>query len=188
MKQYEFPDLNGQPDSERQGNSCIGPLPPGDSKHSIAHTVLALSEGFRRWDGGCYITIDIDDTLRLGTMIPGQQTGIRNIGGPVVTASNLAITASAEDPWLRVFDFASGEELQKFPLPVPAVATPMSYTLDGRQYIVVAAGAMGTGLCPQAIRSSCSPLTNYRPQETRRYVRDSITGCFVFSRTQGSKR
>jgi quinoprotein glucose dehydrogenase len=84
----------------------------------------------------------------LGTMIPGQQTGIRNFGGPIVTASNLVITAGAEDPWLRVFDSASGEELQKVPLPVPAVETPMTYTLDGRQYIVVAAGGHGDGIVP----------------------------------------
>jgi quinoprotein glucose dehydrogenase len=84
----------------------------------------------------------------LGTMVPGQQTGIRNFGGPIVTASGLVITAGAEDFWLRVFDSATGEELEKVPLPVPAVATPMTYTLDGRQYVVVAAGGHGDGSVP----------------------------------------
>ncbi len=84
----------------------------------------------------------------LGTMIPGQQTGIRNFGGPIVTASGLVIVAGAEDFWLRVFDSATGEELKKVPLPVPAVATPMTYTLDGRQYIIVAAGGHGDGTTP----------------------------------------
>jgi quinoprotein glucose dehydrogenase len=84
----------------------------------------------------------------LGTMVPGQRTGIRNFGGPIVTASGLVITAGAEDFWLRIFDSATGEELQKIPLPVPAVATPMTYTLDGRQYIVVAAGGHGDGVVP----------------------------------------
>jgi len=84
----------------------------------------------------------------LGTMVSGQQTGIRNFGGPIVTASGLVITAGAEDLWLRVFDSATGEELQKIPLPVPAVATPMTYTLDGRQYILVAAGGHGDGVTP----------------------------------------
>lgn len=84
----------------------------------------------------------------LGTMLPNQQTGIRNFGGPIVTSSGLVITAGAEDFWLRVFDSATGEELQKVPLPVPAVATPMTYTLDGRQYIVVAAGGHGDGTVP----------------------------------------
>jgi quinoprotein glucose dehydrogenase len=84
----------------------------------------------------------------LGTMILDQQTGIRNFGGPIVTASGLVITAGAEDFWLRVFDSSTGEELKKVPLPVPAVATPMTYTLDGRQYVVVAAGGHGDGTVP----------------------------------------
>ena len=84
----------------------------------------------------------------LGTMIPNQQTGIRSFGGPIVTASGRVITAGAEDPWLRVFDASTGEELQKVQLPVPAVATPMTYTLEGRQYVVVAAGGHGDGSVP----------------------------------------
>jgi quinoprotein glucose dehydrogenase len=81
-------------------------------------------------------------------MIPGQETGIRNFGGPIVTSSGLVITAGAEDLWLRVFDSVTGKELMKVPLPFPAVATPMTYTLDGRQYIIVAAGGHGDGTVP----------------------------------------
>jgi quinoprotein glucose dehydrogenase len=76
----------------------------------------------------------------LGTRIYGQQTGTANFGGPIVTASGLVITAAAEDPWLRVFDAANGKLMREIPLPVPAQSTPMTYTLDGRQYVVVAAG------------------------------------------------
>jgi quinoprotein glucose dehydrogenase len=76
----------------------------------------------------------------LGTKINGQQTGTANFGGPIVTASGLVITAAAEDPWLRVFDAANGKLVREIPLPVPAQSTPMTYTLDGRQYVVVAAG------------------------------------------------
>jgi quinoprotein glucose dehydrogenase len=81
----------------------------------------------------------------LGTRIPGEHTGTGNFGGPIVTASGLVITSGTPDPWLRVFDAATGAELQRLPLPVPAVSTPMTYTLDGRQYIVVAAGGHGDG-------------------------------------------
>jgi quinoprotein glucose dehydrogenase len=84
----------------------------------------------------------------LGTMVPDQRTGTRNFGGPIVTASGLVITAGTEDFWLRIFDSATGQELKKIPLPVPAVATPMTYTLDGRQYILVAAGGHGDGTVP----------------------------------------
>ena len=84
----------------------------------------------------------------LGTMVPDQQTGIRGFGGPIVTASGLVITAGSEDSGLRVFDAATGEQLQQVALPVPAVSTPMTYTLDGRQYVVVAAGGHGDGTVP----------------------------------------
>jgi quinoprotein glucose dehydrogenase len=81
----------------------------------------------------------------LGTMVPGQATGVVNFGGPIVTASGLVFTGAAEDPWLRVFDAATGQELRKFALPLPGIATPMTYTLDGVQYVVIAAGGHGDG-------------------------------------------
>jgi quinoprotein glucose dehydrogenase len=84
----------------------------------------------------------------LGTMVAGEETGVRSFGGPIVTASGLVITAGAEDGQLRVFDAATGEELKKITLPFSAVATPMTYTLDGRQYVVVAAGGHGDGVTP----------------------------------------
>jgi len=81
----------------------------------------------------------------LGTMVSGQTTGVVNFGGPIVTASGLVFTGAAEDPWLRVFDAATGEELRKLALPLPGIATPMTYMLDGRQYVVIAAGGHGDG-------------------------------------------
>jgi quinoprotein glucose dehydrogenase len=76
----------------------------------------------------------------LGTMASEAKTGIMNFGGPIVTASGLVFTGAAEDPYLRAFDAATGAELWSAELPSPAQATPMSYTLDGRQYVVIAAG------------------------------------------------
>ncbi len=57
-----------------------------------------------------------------------------------MTASGLVFTGAAEDPYLRAFDAATGAELWKAKLPATAQATPMSYMLDGRQYVVIAAG------------------------------------------------
>ena len=76
----------------------------------------------------------------LGSMVAGEKTGMMNFGGPIVTASGLIFTAAAEDPYLRAFDAASGAELWRGKLPVPAQATPMTYSLDGRQYVVISAG------------------------------------------------
>jgi len=55
------------------------------------------------------------------------------------------ITAGTEDAKLRIFDAATGAELKSIPLPLPAIATPMTYTLDGRQYIVISDGGHGDG-------------------------------------------
>jgi quinoprotein glucose dehydrogenase len=81
-------------------------------------------------------------------VIQGEQTGVVTFGGPIVTASGLVITAATQDPWLRVFDSATGEKLEQLSLPAAATATPMSYTLDGRQYIVIAAGGHRDGFAP----------------------------------------
>jgi len=59
--------------------------------------------------------------------------------------SGLVITAGTEDAKLRIFDAATGAELKSIPLPLPAIATPMTYTLDGRQYIVISDGGHGDG-------------------------------------------
>jgi quinoprotein glucose dehydrogenase len=81
----------------------------------------------------------------LGSLIPGQHTGILNFGGPTVTAGGLVFTGATDDPYLRIFDAATGDLLREMPLPAPGVATPMTYTLDGRQYVVIAAGGHGDG-------------------------------------------
>jgi quinoprotein glucose dehydrogenase len=79
----------------------------------------------------------------LGTMIPGQQTGSLNLGGPMITAGGLVFTSAAMDLYLRAFDIETGQELWKYQLPAGGQAIPMSYSLHGKQYIVIAAGGHG---------------------------------------------
>jgi quinoprotein glucose dehydrogenase len=79
----------------------------------------------------------------LGTMIPGQQTGSINLGGPMVTAGGLVFTAATMDLNLRAFDIGNGKELWKYQLPAGGQATPMTYSLNGKQYLVIAAGGHG---------------------------------------------
>jgi quinoprotein glucose dehydrogenase len=76
----------------------------------------------------------------LGTTIPGRTTGTRNVGGPIVTAGGLVFDAASEEALLRAFDSDSGKELWSAALPSPAQATPMSYAVNGRQFVVIAAG------------------------------------------------
>jgi quinoprotein glucose dehydrogenase len=76
----------------------------------------------------------------LGTKLPGRTTGTMSVGGPIVTAGGLVFTAASQEPYLRAFDAATGEEVWKARTPVPSQATPMTYTAQGRQYIVIASG------------------------------------------------
>jgi quinoprotein glucose dehydrogenase len=79
----------------------------------------------------------------LGTMIPGGNTGSVNLGGPIATAGGLVFTSAAMDLYLRAFDIETGKELWKYPLPAGGQATPMTYVVDGKQYLVIAAGGHG---------------------------------------------
>ena len=79
----------------------------------------------------------------LGTLIPGKDTGSINLGGPMSTAGGMVFTSATIDPYLRAFDSESGKELWKVELPAGGQATPMTYMIDGKQYVVIAAGGHG---------------------------------------------
>ncbi len=67
-------------------------------------------------------------------------TGSENYGGPVVTAGGLLfIGATAYDKTFRAFNSRTGALLWKGDLPAPGVATPATYMVDGKQYVVIAA-------------------------------------------------
>jgi quinoprotein glucose dehydrogenase len=66
--------------------------------------------------------------------------GSPGLGGPVLTGAGLAFVGATLDPTLRAFDSDTGKELWEAQLPAAAIAAPMTYEIDGRQYIVVAAG------------------------------------------------
>ncbi|HTE46036.1 MAG TPA: pyrroloquinoline quinone-dependent dehydrogenase [Gemmatimonadaceae bacterium] len=67
-------------------------------------------------------------------------TGTPNLGGPIATAGGLVFIGAAMDHVLRAFDIETGRELWKGPLPGGARATPMTYQVNGRQFVVVSVG------------------------------------------------
>ncbi len=69
--------------------------------------------------------------------------GVPSLGGPVITEGGLVFIAAAMDDYFRAFDLDTGEELWKARLPAGGQATPMTYTAEGRQYVVIAAGGHG---------------------------------------------
>jgi glucose dehydrogenase len=66
-----------------------------------------------------------------------RNTGSENYGGPIVTASGvLFIGATVFDRKFHAFDTSSGKLLWEFELPFAGMATPSTYMVDGRQYVV----------------------------------------------------
>jgi quinoprotein glucose dehydrogenase len=66
--------------------------------------------------------------------------GAENYGGPLVTAGDLLFIAATPDRQLRALDKHTGEQLWQATLPAAGFATPITYAVDGRQYVVIAAG------------------------------------------------
>lgn len=66
--------------------------------------------------------------------------GTPNNGGPLVTAGGLIFIAATTDNKLRAIDIKTGKEVWHADLPAGGQTTPMTYEVDGRQYIVIAPG------------------------------------------------
>lgn len=72
-------------------------------------------------------------------------TGTENYGGPVVTKSGLLFIAATKDGMFRAFDKNTGRLLWQTRLPAAGFATPATYEINGKQYIVIAAGGTKLG-------------------------------------------
>ena len=66
--------------------------------------------------------------------------GTPNSGGPISTAGGLVFIGATADERFRAFDIDTGEQLWETMTPTAAMATPMTYEVDGKQYVVIAAG------------------------------------------------
>lgn len=67
-------------------------------------------------------------------------TGTENYGGPLVTAGGLLFIGASKDENFRAFDPRTGKELWRVKLPAAGYATPATYEVNGRQFIVIACG------------------------------------------------
>lgn len=72
-------------------------------------------------------------------------TGAENYGGPIVTASGLLIIGAAKDGKLRIYASKTGKLLRTITLPAAAFATPSTYAVNGKQFIVIACGGTKLG-------------------------------------------
>jgi quinoprotein glucose dehydrogenase len=128
-REFEFARQQGTPYGMRRaafksnlGIPCVKP-PWGTL------TAVDMEHGTIKWQ------IPLGDTpfIHMNLGMPG-------IGGPIVSAGGLVFIAASLDDRLRAFDTDSGKLLWEVRLPAGGQATPMTYSIGGRQYLVIAAG------------------------------------------------
>jgi quinoprotein glucose dehydrogenase len=153
---------------EEQAGATAKSSGPEDSSPQAQHTQYTMT-GYRRFvdpDGypatatpwGTLNAIDLATGEYLWQLPLGQypelvakgqpDTGSENYGGPIVTAGGLVFIAATNfDHKIRAFDKTTGKLLWESTLPFAGNATPATYEVDGRQYVVIAAG--GSSMNPR---------------------------------------
>jgi quinoprotein glucose dehydrogenase len=83
--------------------------------------------------------------IPLGTYpeLEDKTTGCENFGGAIVTAGGIVFIASTRDEKFRAFDSATGQLLGEWQLPAGGYAAPATYQVNGKQFVVIAAGGGG---------------------------------------------
>ena len=126
---FEFARQDGTPYGMRRtafmsslGIPCVKP-PWG------VLTAVDMVRGTIKWQ----VPLGVTPFIHMNLGMPG-------LGGPIVTASGLVFIAASFDDRLRAFDTNTGKLLWEVQLPAGGQATPMTYSVSGRQYLVIAAG------------------------------------------------
>jgi len=102
-----------------------------------ALVAIDLGSGEKRWS----VPLGDPATLRPElAAVSKTPLGLPNLGGAIVTASGVTFVAATFDHYLRAFDTATGKELWRGQLPAGARATPMTYSVGGKQYVVISVG------------------------------------------------
>lgn len=72
-------------------------------------------------------------------------TGTESYGGPLSTGGDLVFIAATKDERIRAFDKKSGKVVWEYQLPAGGYATPVTYEVDGKQYVAIAVGGARGG-------------------------------------------
>ncbi len=72
------------------------------------------------------------------------KVGVPGLGGPIITKGGLAFLAASVDDYLRAYDVTTGRQLWQARLPAGGQATPMTYAVGNKQYVLIVAGGHGS--------------------------------------------
>src|SRR5437899_4483671 len=112
----------------RDTSGCAAVKPPAG-----ALSAIDLNTGEYRW------RIPLGEHAALSAR-GAPVTGTEQYGGPIVTGGGLLFIAATEDAKFRAFDQATGRLLWEATLPAPGYATPCTFAVGRKQFVVVAAG------------------------------------------------
>jgi len=99
---------------------------------------IDLRNGETIWDRP-FGTARKNGPFGIPSMLPFH-IGTPNNGGSVVTAGGVIFIAAATDDLFRAIDLRTGKTIWQDKLPAGGQATPMTYEVNGRQYVVIMAG------------------------------------------------
>ncbi len=131
---YQSPYLNNGNTQFRDADNYPAIKPPWGTLNAID-----LNTGEYVWQ----VPLGEYPELRKKGIAP---TGTENHGGPLVTAGGLLFIAATYDEKFRAFDRKTGKVIWEYALPAGGFATPITYRVNGRQYIAIAAGGTRYGL------------------------------------------
>jgi quinoprotein glucose dehydrogenase len=157
-----MPSFANMPEQEKEAviTYLSGRMAPARTSITQTKSVAASSPyefvGYERWrDSAGYpaikppwgtlnaIDLNTGDYLwkiPLGVTDSTNNTGTEQYGGPIVTAGGLVFIAATTDSKIRAFDKKTGKLLWEATLPAAGFATPATYSVGGKQYVVIAAG------------------------------------------------
>ncbi|MEO8201443.1 MAG: pyrroloquinoline quinone-dependent dehydrogenase [Gemmatimonadota bacterium] len=134
---FEYTDMKGTPYYMRRRIILSERRLPCTPPPFGSLVAINLRTGTRLWDVPLG-TFPLPD----GTLGPAEW-GSPTLGGPMATAGGVIFIAGTIDRMIRAFDTETGRELWRAPLPAGGKATPMTYRIGGKQYVVIAAGGDG---------------------------------------------
>jgi len=151
------PDNPTQPNEKHPVGSEVGVQPMYGTPYGVVlHPFLSpIGLPCKRPPWGFMAGIDLktkkivwmhkNGTIRDSAPLPIPiKMGMPSLGGPMVTAGGVAFLTGTADYYIRAYDVNDGTTLWEDRLPAGAQSTPMTYAVDGKQYVVTAAGGHGS--------------------------------------------